>query len=120
METSKVIYVRRKKMSLQGVFLKDLERDSQRNYYSKCHSKGTSGMSWMVPNSLSWFLLSVDSIDHNKGFELEIKDGSTQFSGLHLNAWSLQNFCLLPFVLFCFLTDGLHDLAIYVKKILKE
>ena len=95
-ETSKVIYVWRK--SVIKNLLKDLERDSQRNYYSKCHNKGYSGMSWIVLNSLSWCLLNVDSLDHSKGFELEIKDSSIQLSELHLNAWSLQDFCLLVFV----------------------
>lgn len=32
------------------------------------------------------------STDHSEGFELEIKDGSAQLSGLQLAAWSPKSF----------------------------
>lgn len=96
-EGKKVIYMRRKchyKESPRKNWIGIVKGTTTQSVITKA----TSGMSWMVHNSHSLFLLKVDSVDHNKGCELEIQDGSTQLSGLHLSAWSLQDFCLFCFV----------------------
>lgn len=56
-------------------------------------------------------------MDHNKGFDLEIKNGSAQLSGL--SVWSPKSVLVVLGFFVCFLTKAQHDLAIYVKEIVK-
>lgn len=95
-EANKVIYMRRKchyKESSGKIWIETIKGTTTQSVITEA----TSRMSWMVYNSHSLFLLKMDSVDDNKGFELEIKDSSTQLSGLHLSAWSLQDFCFVLF-----------------------